>query len=164
MAADSQYMYRFQVLSIADLGHAHRHAAMLQTYTRPDAATLGYRAPPGVIPDLVRDLENFNNRYRTQWQTAAGANSESMKFRRDLVELGMSDVIEKEKSAIQRLQASIRSLRDERDNLVATDEIRVQAPQIRYAIGDLLDINIQYAEIANKQVLKRTRRSQFVLL
>src|SRR5262245_58110798 len=46
IAADTEYMYRFQLLTIADLGQAHRHAAMLQTLTRPDAAKLGYQAPP----------------------------------------------------------------------------------------------------------------------
>ena len=43
-----------KVLSIADLGHAHRHAAMLQTLTRPDAAKLGYEAPPAMIAGLVQ--------------------------------------------------------------------------------------------------------------
>ena len=56
IADDTQYMYRFQLLSIADLGQAQRHAAILQTLTRPDAAQLGYAAPPALIANLVQEL------------------------------------------------------------------------------------------------------------
>lgn len=166
IAADTQHMYQSKVLSIADLGHANRHAAMLQTLTRPDAAKLGYQAPPAVIADLVQELESFDDRYRTRWQTADGTSSDTIRFRQDVLQLGMSDVIEQEKSAIKRFEESIRSLRDESDNgsIVVTDEIRAQAPRLRYALGDLLDINIKYAEIANQQVSNRSQRSQFVLL
>ena len=165
ITADTQYMYRSKVLSIADLGQAHRHAAILQTLTRPDAAKLGYQTPPGVITDLVHELEDFDHRYRTQWQTAEGANRDAMKFRSEVLQLGMADVIEKERSAIERFEESIRGLRDEKDNgSVVAEEIRAQVPKVRYAIGDLLDINIKYAEIANQQVVKGARRSQFVLL
>ena len=166
IAADTQHMYQSKVLSIADLGHAHRHAALLQTLTRPDAAKLGYQAPPAEIADLVQQLESFDDRYRNQWQTAEGTSSDAIRFRGDILQLGMSDVIEKEKSAIKRFEESIRSLRGENDNgsIVVTDEIRAQAPRLRYAIGDLLDINIKYAEIANQQVSNRSQRSQVVLL
>src|SRR5262249_28847254 len=41
IAEDTQYMYRFQLLSLTDLGKAQEYAAMLQTFTRPDAASLG---------------------------------------------------------------------------------------------------------------------------
>jgi signal transduction histidine kinase len=160
-------MYRFKVLSIADLGHAHRYAAMLQTLTRPDAAKLGYHAPPGVIDDLVQKLEEFYERYRTQWQTAEGTGSDAVRFRHALLQLGMSDIIEKEKSALERFGDAIRGLREEEDNhssVAVPEEIRAQAPRVRHAIGDLLDINIEFAEIANQQVLNRARRSEFVLL
>ena len=166
IAADTQHMYRSKVLSIADLGHAHRHAAMLQTLTRPDAAKLGYLAPPGAIADLVQELEGFQHRYRTQWQTAEGASSDAMRFRHDVLQLGMSDVLEKEKGAMKRFEESIRGLREANDyrSIAATDEIRAHAPKVRYAIGDLLDINIKYAEIANQQVSRRADTSRFVLM
>jgi signal transduction histidine kinase len=158
-------MYRFKVMGIADLGHAHRHAAMLQTYTRPDAENLGYRAPSETIADLVRELEAFGDRYRTQWQTAEGTSSDAVTFRSGLLQLGMSDIIKEENSAFQRFEESIRDLRAEKDNhSVAADEIREEAPKVRYAIGQLLDINIRYAEIANQQVVNRARRSRYVLL
>src|SRR5262245_10725484 len=123
---DSQYMYRFQLLSVADLGQAHRHASMLQTLTRPDAAKLGYHAPPGAVADLVQELESFAHRYRTQWETAEGTSSDAVRFRREVLHLGMSDLIEKEKNAINRFEESIRGLRDERDNgsIDVADEIR----------------------------------------
>jgi signal transduction histidine kinase len=166
IAADTQYMYRFRVLSIADLGHAHRYAAMLQTLTRPDAAKLGYRAPPEVIADLVQRLEDFYERYRTQWQTADGTGSDAARFRHTLQQLGMSDLIQKEKSTFEHFGASLRDLSEQKDDdsSVVTDEIRMQVPIVRHAIGDLLDINIQYAEIANQQVAERARRSQLILL
>jgi signal transduction histidine kinase len=165
IAGDNQYMYRFQVLSLADLGHAHRYAAMLQTLTRPDAAQLGYRAPPAVIADLLQKLEDFYERYRTQWQTAEGTGSDAIRFRRTLLQLGMSDVIEREKSALERFGESIQALKEENlSSIAVTDEVRAQSPKVRHAIGDLLDINIEYAEIANQQVLRRARESQFVLL
>src|SRR5262245_33949088 len=96
IADDTQYMYRFQLLSVADLGQAHRHAAILETLTRPDAAKLGYQAPLGVIAGLVQKLEGFDQRYRTQWQTAEGTSSDAVDFRSEVLDLGMSDLIEKE--------------------------------------------------------------------
>jgi signal transduction histidine kinase len=167
IAADNQYMYQFQVLSIADLGRAHRYAAMLQTLTRPDAAQLEYRAPPAAIGDLVQELEDSYERYRTQWQTAEGTRSDAVRFRRTLQQLGMSDIIKKEKSALESFGESIRSLSEEKDNLssvAVTDDIRAQAPRVRHAIGDLLLINIEYADIENQQVLKRARTSESILL
>jgi len=166
IADDTQYMYRFQLLSVADLGQAHRHAAMLQTLTRPDAAKLGYQAPPAMIANLVQELGGFDHRYRTKWQTAEGTSSDAVRFRGEILQLGMSDLIEKEKSAIKRFEQSIRGLREEKDNgsIDVTDEIRAQAPIARYAIGDLLDVNIKYAEIANQQVAKSAHTSELVLL
>jgi signal transduction histidine kinase len=166
IAADTQHMYRFQLLSIADLGQAHRHAAMLQTLTRPDAAKLGYQAPPGVIANLVTELEGFDHRYRAQWQTAEGTSSDAVRFRSEVLEAGRSDLIEKEKRAIKRVEGSIRGLSEDKDNgsIAVADEIRVQAPIVRYAIGDLLDINIKYAEFANEQVSKRAHTSELLLL
>jgi hypothetical protein len=75
------------LLSLADLGKAQEYAAMLQTFTRPDAANLGYRAPPAMIASLVAQLEEFDNRYRTQWQTAEGTSSDAKNFRRELVHI-----------------------------------------------------------------------------
>jgi signal transduction histidine kinase len=167
MAADNQYMYRFQLLSIADLGRAHQYAAMLQTITRPDAAQLGYQVSPAVLADLVQKIDDFHERYLTKWQTAEGTGSDAIRFRRTLLQLGMSDTMEKEKGALERFGESIRSLREEQDSsssVVLTDNIRAQAPKVRHAIGDLLDINIEYADIANHDVLDGARRSQFILL
>jgi signal transduction histidine kinase len=63
LAADTQHMYQSKVLSIADLGEAHRQAAMLQTLTRPDAAKLGYQAPPEVIAEIAN--QQVSKRART---------------------------------------------------------------------------------------------------
>jgi Osmosensitive K+ channel histidine kinase len=165
IADDTQYMYRFQLLSIADLGQAQRHAAILQTLTRPDAAQLGYAAPPALIANLVQELGGFDQRYRTQWQTAEGTSRDAVRFRSEILDLGMSDLIEKEKSAIRRFEESVRGLTDKDTGSVdTTDEIREHAPRARYAIGDLLDVNIKYAEIANQQVAKSARTSELVLL
>jgi signal transduction histidine kinase len=167
IAADNQYMYQFQVLSIADLGRAHRYAAMLQTLTRPDAAQLGYRAPPAAIADLVQKLEDFYERYRKQWQTAEGTRSDAVRFRRTLQQLGMSNIIEREKSVLEGFGESIRSLSEEKDNLssvAVTDDIRAQASRVQHAIGGLLLINIEYADIENQQVSKRARTSESILL
>jgi signal transduction histidine kinase len=167
MAADNQYMYRFQLLSIADLGRAHEYAAMLQTLTRPDAAQLGYRVSPAVLGDLVQKIEDFYERYRTQWQTAEGTGSDAIRFRRNLLQVGMSDIMEKERGALERFGESIRSLKEDKDNLssvASAGNFRAQAPEVRQAINDLLDINIEYADIANRDVLEGARRSQYVLL
>src|SRR5262247_610720 len=101
IAEDTQYMYRFQLLSLADLGKAQEYAATLQTFTRPDAARLGYRAPSAMIATLVGQLEEFSNRYRTHWQTAEGTSDDAKNFRRELVHVGKSSLIEREKRVIQ---------------------------------------------------------------
>ena len=165
IAEDTQYMYRFQLLSLADLGKAQQYAATLQTFTRPDAANLGYRAPPAMIASLVGQLEEFDNRYRTQWQTAEGTSNDAKNFRLELVQVGKSSLIEKEKRLIKYLENSIRGLREEdQSSIVSTDEIRAQAPKVREAIAALLDVNTQYADIANDQVLHRAQTSRLWLL
>lgn len=165
IAEDSQYMYRFQLLSLADLGKAQEDAAELQTFTRPDAANLGYRAPPAMIAGLVGQLDEFEDRYRTQWQTAEGTSDDAKNFRRELVRTGQSSLIEKEKRDIQYFENSLRSLREEEESsLTPAGEIHAQAPKVREAIADLLDDNIEYAEAANSQVLLRARASRRWLL
>jgi signal transduction histidine kinase len=165
MAEDAQYMYRFQLLSLADLGKAQENADTLQTFTRPDAADLGYRAPPAMIAGLVKELEEFDSRYRTQWQTAEGTSSDAKNFRNELVRAGESSLIEEEKLGIKHFDNSIRGLREEdQSSIVSSGEIRTQAPKIREAAAALLDINIKYAEIANDQVLRRARTSRLWLL
>src|SRR5262245_45517893 len=165
IAEDTQYMYRFQLLSLADLGKAQEYAATLQTFTQRDAASLGYRAPSAMIASLVGQLEEFDNRYRTQWQTAEGTSNDAKNFRRELVQAGKSSLIEREKRVIRYFENSIRGLREEdQSSNVSPDEIRAQAPKVREAIGALLDINAEYAEIANDLVLHRARTSRLWLL
>src|SRR5262249_36245128 len=165
IAEDTQYMYRFQLLSLADLGKAQEYAATLQTFTRPDAASLGYRAPSAMIVNLVGQLEEFENRYRTQWQTAEGTSNDAENFRRELVHVGKSSLIEQEKRVIKYFENAIRGLSEEdQSSIVSTDEIRAQAPKVREAIAALLDVNTEYAEIANGQVLHRAGMSRLWLL
>src|SRR5262249_50396230 len=89
-----------------------------------------------------------------------------VRFRSEVLNVGMSDLIEKEKSAINRFAESIHGMSEDKDNgsIAVADEIRVQAPIVRYAIGDLLDINIKYAEIANQHVSQRAHTSELLLL
>jgi hypothetical protein len=164
ISADSQYMYRFQLLSIADLGKAQEEAAMLQTLAQPDASRLGYGAPLTMIAGLVRQLGDFINRYRTQWETAEGTSSDASNFRHELLQLRRSDLIEKEKQAIAHFEESVRPFRDNSESSgIAIDEIRTQAPRVREAVADLFDVNVEYAEIANRQVLQRAQRSRIWL-
>jgi signal transduction histidine kinase len=163
IAEDTQYMYRFQLLSLADLGKAQEYAATLQTFTRPDAARLGYRAPSAMIASLVGQLEEFDNRYRMQWQTAEGTSNDAKNFRRELVQVGKSSLIEKEKRVIKHFENSIRGLRDQ-SSILSSDEVRAQAPRVSEAIAALLDVNTEYAEIANDIVLHRARTSRLWLL
>jgi signal transduction histidine kinase len=165
IAEYTQYMYRFQLLSLSDLGKAQEYAATLQTFTRPDAASLGYRAPSAMIANLVEKLEGLDNRYRTQWQTAEGTSNDVKNFRHELAQVGKSSLIEKEKRDIKYFENLIRGLREEsQSSIVSTDEMRAQAPKVREAIAALLDVNTEYAEIANDQVLDRARSSRLWLL
>src|SRR5262249_10503605 len=149
IAADTQYMYRFQLLSLADLGKAQENAATLQTLTRPDAADLGYRAPRAMIAGLIGELEEFDGRYRTKWQVAEGTGNDAENFRRELVRAGESSLIEKEKRVLKSFEDSIRGLREEEDqsSVVSTGEIRAQVPKVMSAVAELLDVNIKYAQI-----------------
>src|SRR5215471_13398074 len=139
MAADTQYMYRFQLLSLADLGKAQENAATLQTLTRPDAADLGYRAPRAMIAGLIEELEDFDNRYRTKWQVAEGTSNDAKNFRSELVQAGESSLVNKEERVMEYLESSIRGLKEEDQSTIAsTDEIRTQAPKVMDAAAALL--------------------------
>jgi signal transduction histidine kinase len=165
MAEDTQYMYRFQLLSIADLGKAQEYAAMLQMFTQPDGADLSSRAPRAMIAGLIGQLEDFDNRYRTQWQVAEGTSNDAKDFRNEVIQAGGSLLIEKEKRVLQYFENSIRGLREEDPSSIASiDEIRAQAPKVTDAAAALLDVNIKYAEIANDQVSHRARTSRLWLL
>ena len=168
IAADTQYMYRFQLLSLADLGKAQENAATLQMLTRPDAADLGFRAPHAMIAGLIGELEEFDSRYRTKWEVAEGTSHDAENFRRELVHAGEASLIEKEKRILKYFEDAISSLREEeqshQSHIVSTDEVRVQVPKITNAVAELLDVNIKYAEVANDQVLRRARSSRWWLL
>src|SRR5262245_2520431 len=153
MSAASQYMYRFELLSIADLGKAQEEAATLQSLTRPDASSLGYRAPPTMIAQFIRYLREFDHRYRTQFETVDGTSREATIFRARLLQLGRSDLLEKEKRALQYFEESLGSLGDDDQSVpVTTESIRTQAPKVREALAALFNVNTQYAQIANELV------------
>jgi signal transduction histidine kinase len=164
ISAASQYMYRFQLLSIADLGKAQEMAAMLQTLTRPDAASLGYRAPPTMIAQFIRQLRDFDHRYRNQWETVEGTSREATIFRGKLLQLGRSDLLEKEKRALEYFEESLRGLGDDdQSSSVSTESIRTQAPEVREAVAALFDVNTEYAQIAHELVVRHGQRSRFWL-
>jgi signal transduction histidine kinase len=164
MSAASQFMYRFELLSIADLGKAQEDAAMLQTLTRPDASSLGYRAPPTMIAQLILYLWEFDHRYRTQLETFEGTSREATIFRERLLQLGRSDLLEKEKRALQYFEETLRSLGDVDQPVPLTIEsIRTQAPKVREAIAALFAVNTQYAQIANQLVIRHAYRSRLWL-
>jgi signal transduction histidine kinase len=164
ISAASQYMYRFQLLSIADLGKAQEMAAMLQTLTRPDAASLGYRAPPTMIAQFIRQLRDFDHRYRNQWETVEGTSREATIFRGKLLQLGRSDLLEKEKRALEYFEESLRGLGDDdQSSSVSTESIRSQAPEVREAVAALFDVNTEYAQIAHELVVRHGQRSRFWL-
>jgi len=164
ISAASQYMYRFQLLSIADLGKAQEMAAMLQTLTRPDAASLGYRAPPTMIAQFIRQLRDFDHRYRNQWETVEGTSRDATIFRGQLLQLGRSDLLEKEKRALEYFEESLRGLGDDdQSSSVSTESIRSQAPEVREAVAALFDVNTEYAQIAHELVVRHGQRSRFWL-
>jgi len=164
MSAASQFMYRFELLSIADLGKAQEDAATLQTLTRPDASSLGYRAPPTMIAQFIRYLREFDHRYRTQLETFEGTSREATIFRARLLQLGRSDLLEKEKRALQHFEESLRSLGDDESSPLTTESIRTQAPKVREAIAALFDVNTEYAQIAHELIEQHAQRSRFWLL
>ena len=161
MSAASQYMYRFELLSIADLGKAQEDAATLQTLTRPDGSSLGYRGPPTMIAQFIRYLREFDHRYRTQLETFEGTSREATLFRARLLQLGRSDLLEKEKQALQHFEESLRSLGD--DDSVTIESIRTQAPKVREAIAALFDVNTEYAQVAHELIERHAQRSRFWL-
>ena len=164
MSAASQYMYRFELLSIADLGKAQEDAATLQTLTRPDAPSLGYRGPPTMIAQFIRYLREFDHRYRTRFETFEGTSREATIFRARLLQLGRSDLLEKEKQALQHFEESLRSLGDDdQSSPVTIESIRTQAPKVREAIAALFDVNTEYAQIAHELIERHAQRSRFWL-
>ena len=164
ISAASQYMYQFQLLSLADLGKAQEEAATLQSLTRPDASSLGYRAPPTMIAQFIRYLREFDHRYRTQFETVDGTSREATIFRARLLQLGRSDLLEKEKRALQYFEESLGSLGDDDQSVpVTTESIRTQAPKVREALAALFNVNTQYAQIANELVTHHRHRSRLWL-
>jgi signal transduction histidine kinase len=164
ISAASQYVYHFQLLSLADLGKAQEEAAMLQTLTRPDASSLGYRAPPTMIAQFIRYLREFDHRYRTEFETVDGTSREATIFRARLLQVGRSDLLEKEKRALQYFEESLGSLgADDESVPMTTESIRTQAPKVREALAALFDVNTQYAQVANELVTRHGHRSRLWL-
>src|SRR5262245_62473946 len=73
-AADYRHMYYSQFKSVAAIAQAMAEAETLQT---------GFESA---------GLDNFYRRYRAEWETASDHDSDAIRFQKDLVRAGASDL------------------------------------------------------------------------
>jgi signal transduction histidine kinase len=95
------------------------------------------------------ELEAFYRRYREQWETAAAVTPDAIRFRKDLLRAGPSRLMEAESDAVADLGRSLQAGNEQR---VKTD------------LSTLYDVNIQYAEFEDRDVVAQNSSSRKRLL
>src|SRR5262245_6367311 len=82
IALDSRRMYEFQLQCIAAIGEAIHQASTLED---------GVASAP---------LAEFVKQYESQWEVASGVTPEAVRFRRILLDIGETDLPERESKAL----------------------------------------------------------------
>src|SRR5262245_25842956 len=110
VAADARYLYQFQFLGVGEIGKAMEIAARLQSFLATESFGV-HSGKPVSIPNVISQLEAFYTRYRTEWETANGNTPDAIRFRKDLLGTGDTDLLEKESKALMDLEESIQTLK-----------------------------------------------------
>jgi signal transduction histidine kinase len=89
LAADYQYIYRFQYRSVAAIGQAMAES------------------PSGIGSARSARLEHFFRQYRSEWERASGSSPDAIRFRKDLADAGASDLLRLETEALEDLSKGL---------------------------------------------------------
>jgi signal transduction histidine kinase len=165
-AADARYMYQFQYLSVGEIGKAMEAAARLQSFFATESFGIRYDMPLAVS-DVIAELETFDKRYRTEWETVDGTTPDAIRFRKDLSTTGDQNTLEIERKALADLERSIQTLKADQEDGEGAQAGHKQwehARQVRRNLAALYDVNLNYARLANQHVTSRTHASRNWLL
>jgi signal transduction histidine kinase len=94
-------------------------------------------------------LDAFYHRYRAEWETASGTTPDAVQFRKELLDAGATTLMRSETQVLDDLKKSL-----ERSN----------AENIRMDLTTLYDINVGYADLANRYVVSRNRNGRVWLI
>ncbi len=126
-----RHMYDFQLRSIAATADAMKEAATLETGARS------------------AKLEAFYRRYKADWETASGTTPDAIRFRKDLMDAGESDMARLESEVLADLKRSLQS---------------GDAKNIREDLAALYTVNVKYADFDNQNAMKRIANRRAWLL
>lgn len=167
VATDAEQMYRFQLLSIADIGTALERAAELQSLLRQRTLRLSTEVTAEAIPELLYQLHAFYQRYANQWEVAQASSPNALTFRSDVIQAGESRLFDRERDTLDQLKDSLKKIAMNADTTYSEKELRsrwTQAVQLRNRLSSLFDLNIEYARISHNAVAQRTREATIWLV
>jgi signal transduction histidine kinase len=94
-------------------------------------------------------LDAFYRRYHTEWEKATGTTPDAIQFRNELLEAGATAQMQSETEALADLENSLELGNPE---------------NIRMDLAALYNINVRYAELADRFVVTRARNDRFWLI
>jgi len=124
IAADTERMYTLQLESIAAIGGAMREAAKL---------TDGSSSPV---------IDDFLERYRSDWEIVSGTSAEAVRFRNDLRRAGESDLSARESEVLTNLKKSLQT--------GTADNVRQNLALLHGVISNYAAFSSRYAEERQK--------------
>jgi signal transduction histidine kinase len=161
VAADTRYLYQYRVVAVGDMGKAMELAAQLQSIFATQSFGL-HHGTPARASKIVDELESFYQHYQEVWETAKGT-PEAIRVRKDLFGTGDVAFLEKEDKAVTDLEESIRTLKEDQEDVEASTQIQTRwshARKVRENLAALYDVNVTYGQLANQHVIDRTNRAR----
>jgi signal transduction histidine kinase len=151
---DLSFMGRFALDPIAGISTALEDAASLELLleARPAAA-------PARIRMLTTELEQFVNRYHSQWQVAANPSRDAARFRATVLAAGQGSAMEEELQAIADARRQIEAVR-----AAAPTGPPEAAEELHTALRALLGANVVFMQTAQHDISTMTERARNLLL
>lgn len=152
---DADHMYRFQLVPVSDIATHLEKAAELQRLTHPDPNEPTLTKDEQIVL-LHKQLQEFNNRYRQVWESEHEDNAENRLFIADLKNANQLQLLDKEKVAFDELEESLEELKThfDKDQIKNKDHWE-SVIRVRQALGTLLALNVDFAEVSHRQIEER---------
>lgn len=165
VAAETDRMYRQQLLSIEDIAAMLEAAAELQAMTRvqSDATTTANAAE---IAKRLGELNEFQRRYAADWDIARGTSDGAKELREDVLASQRAPLLEQEEKALAALEEALRVLNEHSAATSGqpTDAVWRSVIDVRHTLAALLDVHVALATISHEHVQARDQQKRLLML
>ncbi len=151
LASSSQYLHRFVLVPIQEIGMA-----------LDDVGRLG-REPPDPARDaaIVRGLASFTTRYRSEIQVDGNSGPDARRQTAELRKLGRLNLIDEERDEVASIEDALGRM-SRKDGTAALSAEEVDS--LRVNLRDLLRINLAFIDAAQDDLAASTERTGTILV